>query len=148
LLEGEFEKTEEMREDYEKPLIEDVQRAIGGRTQSDLSVLEEGSVWKKLFWIDIPTITNAANTLKSTASEHFPFSIFTVVSDIEVNISDEAVAIPFVLDLGAAGSYSFDWLNSDLANAFKAVFKPISTLFIWAYFIGFLVSLRPKVAID
>lgn len=148
LLSTEFEETHAMREDYEKPLIEDVQRDIGGRTQSDLSVLEEGSVWKKLFWIDIPTLTNAANTLKVAASEHFPFSIFTVVSDIEVNISDEAVAIPFVLDLGAAGSYSFDWLNSDLANAFKSVFKPISTLFIWAYFIGFLVSLRPKVAID
>lgn len=147
LLTEEFAQTEAMREEYSKPLIEEVMEDIG-YAPSAVGVLPDAHVLKKIFWFDIPSITASADALKLAASERFPFSIFTVVSDIEVNISDEAVAIPFVLDLGDAGSYSFDWLNSDIANAFKSVFKPISTLFIWAYFIGFLVSLRPKVAID
>lgn len=147
LLTEEFAQTEAMREEYSKPLIEEVMEDIG-YSPSAVGVLPDAHVLKKIFWFDVPSITASADALKVAASERFPFSIFTVISDIEVNISDEMVAIPFVLDLGDAGSYSFDWLNSDLANAFKSVFKPISTLFIWAYFIGFLVSLRPKVSID
>ena len=147
LLTEEFGKTDAMRENYEKPLITDIMEDIG-YTPAAVGSLADTSIWKKLFWFDIPSITASADALKLAASERFPFSIFTVVSDLNVSITDETVAIPFVIDLGEYGRYEMDWLNSDLANSFKAVFKPMSTLFIWAYFIGFLINLMPKVRID
>lgn len=147
LLAEEFTKTESMREDYAKPLITDIMEDIG-YSPSGVGALADTHILKKLFWFDIPSITASADALKLAASERFPFSIFTVVSGLNVSITDETVAMPFVIDLGEYGRYEMDWLNSDLANAFKSVFKPISALFIWAYFIGFVVKLMPKVSID
>lgn len=147
LLTEEFAQTEAMREEYSKPLIEEVMEDIG-YSPSAVGVLPDAHVLKKIFWFDIPSITASADALKVAASERFPFSIFTVVSDLNVSVTDETVAMPFVIDLGEHGRYEMDWFNSDLANSFKGVFKPISTLFIWAYFIGFLIKLIPKVRID
>jgi hypothetical protein len=147
LLTEEFGKSEAMRENYEKPLITDIMEDIG-YSPVGVGALPDTNIWKKLFWFDIPSITASAEALKLTASQRFPFSIFTVVSGLNVSITDETVAMPFVIDLGVNGRYEMDWLNSDLANSFKGVFKPISTLFIWSYFIGFVIKLMPKVRID
>lgn len=146
LLEGEFAQTEEMREEHIKPTIEDIARELDVES---IGQLPDASVWKKLFWFDIPSITAAADTLKNTAAEHFPFSLFSVLSGVQLNITEETETIPLILDFGQyGGQMSFDWQSDDTWTDFQSVTKPISTIIIWLYFIGFLASLRPKAAID
>ena len=146
LLEGEFAQTEEMREEHIKPTIEDIARELDVQS---IGQLPDASVWKKLFWFDVPSITAAAETLKNTAAEHFPFSIFAVLSGVQLNITEETETIPLILDFGEyGGQMSFDWQSDDTWTEFQSVTKPISTIIIWLYFIGFLASLRPKAAID
>lgn len=146
LLEGEFAQTEEMREEHIKPTIEDIARELDVQS---IGHLPDASVWKKLFWFDIPSITAAAETLKNTAAEHFPFSIFGVLSGVQLNITEETETIPLILNFGPyGGQMSFDWQSDDTWTEFQSVTRPISTIIIWLYFIGFLASLRPKAAID
>lgn len=146
LLEGEFAQTEEMREEHIKPTIEDIARELDVQS---IGQLPDASVWKKLFWFDIPSITAAAETLKNTAAEHFPFSIFAMLSGVDVSISERSEYIPLVLDFGEyAPTMSFDWQSNEVMDDFQAVTKPFSTIVIWLYFIGFLSSLRPKAGID
>lgn len=146
LLEGEFAQTEEMREEHIKPTIEDIARELDVQS---IGQLPDASVWKKLFWFDIPSITAAAETLKNTAAEHFPFSIFGVLSGVQLNITEETETIPLILNFGPyGGQMSFDWQSDDTWTEFQSVTRPISTIIIWLYFIGFLASLRPKAAID
>lgn len=146
LLEGEFAQTEEMREEHIKPTIEDIARELDVES---IGQLPDASVWKKLFWFDIPSITAAADNLRNTAAEHFPFSLFSVLSGVQLNITEETETIPLILDFGQyGGQMSFDWQSDDTWTDFQSVTKPISTIIIWLYFIGFLASLRPKAAID
>jgi len=87
--------------------------------------------------------------LKVAASEHFPFSIFAMLSGVDVSISEGTEYIPLVLDFGEYGpTMSFDWQSNEVMDDFQAVTKPFSTIVIWLYFIGFLSSLRPKAGID
>ncbi|WP_333642159.1 hypothetical protein, partial [Mesotoga prima] len=148
LLTEEFAQTEAMREEYSKPLIEEVMEDIG-YSPSAVGVLPDAHVLKKIFWFDIPSISSAADSLKVAASEHFPFSIFAMLSGVDVSISEESEYIPLVLDFGEYGpTMSFDWQSNEVMDEFQAVTKPFSTIVIWLYFIGFLSSLRPKAGID